>query len=150
MTHDVNLIEHFSKEIETHTNNLMIFRTRIMMSLFIGPFVALGAVLVASKGRPLHLKFDCGTWLALAVILLSYFAMGIAGAWIEKHTWHQCNKWRFLIVQIARGPTSTIAREEFEFHDRLYRSYLVCYTVALMAIGSVFYLLLRLKIEPGG
>jgi hypothetical protein len=49
MTHEDALIDHLSREIETHTKNMMTFRARINFAVFVGPFVLLGSIMVSAK-----------------------------------------------------------------------------------------------------
>jgi hypothetical protein len=69
------LIEHLSKEIETQTDNLMTFRTRVSFAALIGPFFLLGSLLVAAKRIP---KARNGWPIAggLLLMILSYLTLG--------------------------------------------------------------------------
>ena len=63
MTYEDKLIDHLSREIETHTKNMMTFRARINFAVF-GPFVLLGSIMVSAKGVPRGITPDKRTIVA--------------------------------------------------------------------------------------
>jgi hypothetical protein len=129
------LIEHLSKEIETQTDNLMTFRTRVSFAALIGPFFLLGSLLVAAKRIP---KASNG-WLitgGLLLMILSYLTLGWAASSIERHTWRQCNVWRGLIAEVFCGNNSNVTAERLRFDEKLRLGYLVSYSAMALAFGS--------------
>lgn len=45
MSCNEKMIEYLSKEIETLTTNIMLFRSRIAFSIWVGPYVLLGSII---------------------------------------------------------------------------------------------------------
>ena len=128
------LIEHLSKEIETQTDNLMTFRTRVSFAALIGPFFLLGSLLVAAKRIP---KASNGWLIAggLVLMILSYLTLGWAASSIERHAWRQCNVWRGLIAEVC-GDNSNVIAERLRFDENLRLGYLVSYGAMALAFGS--------------
>ncbi len=150
MAHEEKLIEYFSKEIETQTNNLMTFRERINFAVFIGPFVLLGATLYG-KGIPrihlgdLSLAAAVGLLLSFVGVILSYLTMGIACSLIEVHIWDQCNKWRGRIAEISRGHDKGFSLQELEFEEKITTGYRWVYGAMIVAFVSAITLVLILQ-----
>jgi hypothetical protein len=129
------IIEYLSKEIETQTNNLMTFRTRVSFAALIGPFFLLGSLIVAARRLP---KAN-NLWLiagGLLLMILSYLTLGWAASEIERHTWHQCNVWRGFIAEIFGGNSKNITAEKLEFRENFRRAYLVSYGAMAIAFAS--------------
>jgi uncharacterized membrane protein len=84
LTKDV--VQHLSKEIETITNNMMAFRTRIGFGLLVGPFLLLGSLIVAAKGQPIATNLKWYGWPALLVVIVCYLGIAyIASKLKRKH-----------------------------------------------------------------
>src|SRR5438874_12042666 len=81
------IVEYLSKEIETTTNNLMTFRTKISFAVLIGPFLVLGSFLVAAKGIPISLEPGRMGWLAIGFEGLCFLALAYVCARIEGDAW---------------------------------------------------------------
>lgn len=146
MTHEDKLIEHLSKEIETLTNNLMIFRTRCNFAVFVGPFVLLGSVLIAAKGNLHGLSIDRWIIVSSVGLVLSYATMGIACSSIEAHMWKQCNAWRRLIARITSDDSAKIGEEELEFGQTILKGYVITYAAMIIAFFCVIYIISHLNI----
>ena len=156
MANEDKLIDYLSKEIETQTKNLMIFRERINFAVFIGPFVLLGAMLY---GRGIIPRINWGdvtrtAWIALVVcflfVILSYLTMGISCAFIERHMWEQCNIWRARIAEISGGHNKGFSLEQLRFQQYLMTGYLLVYFAMIIALACAItaVLILRSYIIP--
>jgi cytochrome bd-type quinol oxidase subunit 1 len=138
MNYQQEVIEHLSKEIVANTEQIMIFRARVAFTPWIGPFVVVGAYLVATKDTPKSPHWDtlgCGL---LAVAAFLFVGLGWVLAEVERHTWDQCNKWRSLIARIHAGLEKPLDPEDlhFEHHVRL------GYSLAAILILSIFFLVI--------
>ena len=134
------LLEHQSREIETHTNDVTLLRSRASLSVILGPFVVLGSLVIGMRGSPVRLTFDA-TALVLGVLACaSFLALGYLSARIEVHTWDQCNRWREMISRLCtdRGdgegsdPTAVV----LVFPHRLIRVYVWSYAIMLVSFLS--------------
>src|ERR1039458_4777190 len=97
----VEVIEHLSSEIAAQTDYLAQLRSRVALTILIGPFVVFGSFLVATKGIqvPLHLGK-----LQLTVGVLAsaaYLALGWYGALLDRQVTNQCDRWRCSILKIS-------------------------------------------------
>ncbi len=146
MVQEDKLIDYLSKEIETHTNNLMTFRARINFAVFIGPFVLLGSLLIAAKGVPRGITIDGWTVAACIGLALSYVAMGMACAAIEAHIWRQCNVWRCIIARIASDSSTKINEEELTFGESLRKGYVVVYIAMIVAFLCVMQIISHVNV----
>src|SRR5258707_2916914 len=97
MAYEQETINYLSKEIETHSSNQMLFRSRVNLSVFLGPFIILGYLLIGSKGFSFAWKWDCPSIIAILLVCLCFLAMGYVSGGIEESIHAQCNKWRGLI-----------------------------------------------------
>jgi len=150
MENEGKLIDYLSKEIETQTKNLMIFRERINFAVFIGPFVLLGAILYGGiipriNWGSLTRTAKIGFALSLLLAILSYLTMGIACSRIEKHMWDQCNVWRERIADISSGRKTAFTIEDLRFEEHLKEGYLWVYLAMVIAFVSAIALVLILQ-----
>lgn len=147
MPHEDKLIEYLSKEIEIQSSNIMTFRTRANLPVFLGPFVLLGSAF-ASKGLPNGITLNRWTYFYFAGLALSYLAMGISAAGIESQIWDQCNRWRELIASVASQNPVKITKKDLKFENKLNRGYLVVYLAMLGAFVFALLIVLRLQFPP--
>jgi hypothetical protein len=103
-----DLLQHLSKEIETTSNNMMVFRTRIGFGLLVGPFLLLGSLIVGAKGQPVatHLRWYAVP--AIVVVFGCYLVIAYIASEIEAHALEQCNRWREIIGGLCKKPPMEI------------------------------------------
>lgn len=108
MAQEDKLIDYLSKEIETHTNNLMTFRARINLAVFIGPFALLAALLFRND-IPRGINFwSAKTLIAATLLALIYLTLGWVCCSIEAQIWRKCNEWRTMIADLSSGNISSV------------------------------------------
>ena len=140
------LIDHLTKEIEVQNNNMMTFRTRANLPVFLGPFILLGSVVIGQKQTPQGLSIDALTITAIVGLAASYLAMGLAAARIELSMAKQCDKWRDLIAKIVTNE-STIAEDiktELKYTPVGYRGYTAVYFA--MFVGFICVLIITMRL----
>ena len=94
------IIQHLSKEIEVCVNNSYLFRMRSAFSVWVGPFVLLGAVVVATKGNlSITINWISGISVVVAVLVYTLFAH-LAGR-IERYSHKRANILRMLLAKVA-------------------------------------------------
>lgn len=142
MALDQELLVYLSKEIETHTNNMMVNRSRASLAVFIGPFAVLGSFLFGTKGASVPLRIDTVAVVVGLVACLSFLGLGYMSARIEEHVWNQCNRWRAIIARLYQGGKE-IQASELEFKHNLRWAYLACYSFMLLSFVSVVFFLAR-------
>lgn len=91
-----DLITHLSSEVATYSTSALTFRTRSAFTIWIGPYLLLGSILIATEAP---VSFECTAWVIAA--LLVYVALGVVSGWIERHYWRKCNDARELIVELT-------------------------------------------------
>src|SRR5881227_2227157 len=112
MAHEAELIDYLSKEIETQTNNLMTFRARINLAVFVGPFVLMGSLVFRNDiPRGIHL-WSAKTLIPATLLALIYLTMGWVCCSIETQIWRQCNIWRKLIAELSSSETSKVTPDQ--------------------------------------
>ena len=138
MGQEDKLIDYLSKEIETHTNNLMTFRARINLSVFIGPFALVAALLFRNDiPRGIHL-WSAKTLIPGTLLALIYLTLGWVCCSIEAQIWRKCNEWRRLIAELSSGNIRSVAADQLEIKDKkLRRAYLVVYVAMILAFVCV-------------
>lgn len=145
-TEKEKLIDHLTKEIEVQNNNMMTFRTRANLPVFLGPFILLGSIVIGQKQTPQGLSIDALTITAIVGLAASYLAMGLAAARIEVSMAEQCNKWRGLIAKIVTNE-STMAEDikhELKYSPVGYRGYAAVYFAMFVGFICVLVIVLRL------
>ncbi len=135
------IVAHLSKEIETTSNNMMVFRTRIGFGLLVGPFLLLGSLVVGAKGQPISFNLRWYEWLpALVVILFCYLGIAYIASQIEAQAWEQCNRWRNLMGRLYKNPSAKMAEKDMESNQhRSKAGYMVGYSFLFFAVlAAVF------------
>jgi len=138
MKFEQEILEHLSKEIITNTEQVMTFRSRVAFTPWIGPFVVVGAYLVATKDAPRSPHWDAFGSVLLAIAAFLFVGLGWVLAEVERHTWDQCNKWRVLIARLHAGIETPLQPEDlrFEHYVRL------GYSLAALLILAIFFLVI--------
>jgi len=149
------VIAYLSKEIETVTNGMMVFRSKISFAVLVGPFLILGTLVYAAKG--LHVSADLGAsgWGAIGLVFLCYLALAFLSGRIEEDGWRQCNKWRILISDLQKDPKLAINQRnvrtdanDIDPVNWMKWSYLGACFLMLLAFASLLFLLLRVNTTP--
>jgi len=137
MAQEDKLIDYLSKEIETQTNNLMTFRARINLAVFVGPFVLMGSLVFRNDiPRGIHL-WSLKTLIPATVLALIYLTLGWVCCSIETQIWRQCNIWRKLIAEFSSG-NGSVKPDRLEFgYPKLRLAYLIVYSTMILAFVCV-------------
>ena len=144
------LIGHLSKEIEMIMNNAVSFRMRSAFTVWIGPYILLGSVLIVTKGE---IVFTFGDSTRDATILagVTYFCLGVAGGLLERGAWRRCNELRRLIFALSPASSRRTIGTGFQDHkgERLVLPfYIVLFTLIGLSFGAVFYISTSLQSKP--
>jgi hypothetical protein len=136
MANEAEIIKHLSKEIETQTNCMAQFRSRVNFTIYIGPFLLLGALIIKKDGPLANFSAILDATWALALLAVAFLGQGFFCGLIEHHSWQQCNRWRELIADLRTSPSSEIIPAvKITFKERLKLCYLAVY--ALLAVEFV-------------
>jgi len=142
MPYEKEFINHLSKEIETHTNAMMTYRTRIAFIVFVGPFVLLSSVLVGAKRMPNIAKLTHWTFIAGGVLCAVYIVLGLVSAMIEGAMWSQCNRWRAQIASLVAREDVDATGENVQFgHGRLLRTYVIAFILFFLSFVAMIVLI---------
>ena len=140
------VVLYLSKEIETTSNNAMVFRSRIAFAVFFGPFLILGSFVVATKGLPLSLNLDRWAWLFLVIGCGCFVTLAYICSRVEKEAWRQCNKWRELIARLHDKPSPQI-NEENQWEERgLKLIYIAAYCLLLVTFICAIIIISRVRV----
>ena len=143
-TKEEQLIEYLSKEIETQSNHLMTFRSRISFVVVAGPFIVTSSVLFATRGD-FTITTDPfskpGILVASVLVVISYMGMGYLCHQIDYGFQKQCNKWRSLLRCLAKGEEVASEKEkDFLSEPRSRLAYFVGFGLMLMVFLSMLFL----------
>lgn len=123
------LVKYLSGEIETHSQYLLTFRSRIAFAVFIGPFVILGSFLIATKPTAINYwGTPQVTFGALAGLL--FLVLGFYGSRIDQHGNDQCNRWRRALIKVSKGQALDVT--DLEIKDPVWWPYLIGFLVVLL------------------
>ena len=131
VTDNKAIVEHLSREIATNTQQMMVFRTRVCFTAWIGPFLVAAAYLASAPDGANLVVFP---WLFPFGAVL-FIVLGYALGHIERHIWIQCNKWRTAISQLHQGDEAKLQAGAFTFIDQVRLGYLVV-AVLMLAVFS--------------
>jgi hypothetical protein len=148
------IIEHLTKEIEVLTSTVMSFRTRVAFTVWVGPYILLGSLIIATKAnfvlssnRPLLLLF-------VSIVAVSiYLSLGWAAGMVEQQAWKQCNKWRRAISMLGNCDINNSERlyEEISFsgiEDKIKRAYMIVFILILFSFLSIAYITANIQVKP--
>ncbi len=105
-------IEHITKEIETTINNIYTFRIRSAFTVWIGPFLLLGSVIVAKNGV-YTIEFDLLSVVSGVVAFVLYMGLGIGAGVIEKTNWKRCDDLRKILMGLISEESINIDTDLF-------------------------------------
>lgn len=82
------VIEHLSKEIETTTTNMMVYRSKIAFAVFLGPFLLLLAVVANTRGLSISLNLGWIATVAIGIVwCFCFLTLAFMNARIEPQAW---------------------------------------------------------------
>jgi hypothetical protein len=112
--------------------------------MLIGPFVVVGAALIALKDRQFHVPQFHGHWTIWAYLAgFSYIGLAIYGASLDRHATEQSNRWRDAILLLWNG--DNVAHSDLRFtHYHPYIAHIIAYGLVILAFGSTIWLVLQL------
>lgn len=133
-----SIAEHISAEIRVHSEERTQFRLRASLGVYIGPFVVLGSILVASKEHPTKVSFNCGSYLEMIIIAACFMGLGVVAAHVEDDIWRKCNELRSILVRIHASKSVDPAEVASALHHepRLTKAYMWIYGLMLVAVSS--------------
>jgi hypothetical protein len=149
------VIEYLSKEIETTTTNMMVYRSKIAFAVFLGPFLLLLAIVANTKGLSISLNLGWLATFAISIVwCFCFLTLAFMNARIEQQAWRQCNRWRQLIAQIHNDPSTKIRIDDL--CDDLYKKtrktqfvYVAAYAVLLASFIMSIIIIVKLRVpEP--
>jgi hypothetical protein len=146
------LIEYLSKEIETVTNGMMVFRSRVSFAVLVGPFLILGTLVYAARDLPGSKHFGWPEALLALVICLCYLTLAFLSGRIEEDGWRQCNVWRGIISELQKNPRTLINNENVRRDEKgidpvkwMKWSYLIACGLLVIAFVCLLFLLYRMQ-----
>jgi hypothetical protein len=132
------IIEHVSNEIQKVIETNMTFRTRIAFIAWIGPFILLGSLLVATKGLFRVPGGDPVFLTAVAATCLCYLLLGYIAARLEKEAGDRCNDLRQKLVRYSTlQSVDGLNYTDLDHQARVIPAYMWAFTVILIGFLSV-------------
>jgi hypothetical protein len=138
------MTEYLKKEIETLSTNTMTFRSRIAFSVFVGPFLLLGSIIVSASRNGLN--FNSYPWSTLIPVLIAlgaFWALGTLCGRVEQGHLNRCNKWRQCIIRLQKDDELTVEELEDYILDKpsinLTRVYASAFLLIIITFGATAY-----------
>jgi hypothetical protein len=129
------VIEQLAKEIQITADTITNLRTKTAFTIWIGPYVLLGSIVVAQKDG-FTVPFRSPIFLAaVLVVLFCYMAVGHMAGVIEQHNLERANKLRQCIVAVAE--TSSIERGLY-LHEDLPKLIVGAYRITFLILLACF------------
>ena len=143
------VIEQLAKEIQAAADSVLSLRTRTAFTIWIGPYVVLGSIVVAAKGG---FTLDVHSWpfpLGLVIAVLFYLILGYLAGRIEKFSLYQSNQWRKCIIAVATtGKIDPTLYLDEELPPRIVSSYMLVFVVLLACFFGVATLVSTIQPKP--
>jgi len=137
MAYEEKVIEYVSSEIESQLEHMTTWRSRASLSVFLGPYVILGSILIGTKGLAISVTGNlCLFILSVLGLAVCFIGLGFASASVEEHCWDYCNKLRTLVAKLQRGEITKLGDDDLVFPHRVKTTYI--YTYILLIISFVF------------
>lgn len=157
ITDKTSMLEYLSTEISTLTTNTMTFRSRITFSIFVGPFLILGALIILSAKESLTYGPISGwtwkMWIALVVALLGFICLGFISGKIEQGAIVQANQWRRCIILLQSADEFDPKVLETNILDQhgwnAATVYIIAYAALIATFFSIVYLAFQLVHRAG-
>lgn len=143
------LIDHLTKEIEVTINNMMGFRTKSAFIVWIGPYVLLSSVIIATDGD-FSLTMNCAMKLALITASVSYLILGIIAGLIERGFWRRCNILRQCILELSDVGEHESKMDHlmnYEVEKLVLPGYIAVFLIIGISFGAVAYLTSGIKLN---
>lgn len=145
------LIEQLSKEVQASADSIMSLRTRTAFTIWVGPYVVLGSVVVATKGG-FTLNIANSTFqLGIVAAVGCYLALGYAAGRIEKYALERSNQYRTCIIDLATtGKMNSALYLDTLLPSMIVRSYHFVFLALLVCFFGVALLVsaIQPKAEP--
>ncbi|HJR08463.1 MAG TPA: hypothetical protein VJ842_14475 [Pyrinomonadaceae bacterium] len=134
------MVKYLSKEIETLSTNTINARNRISFSLWVGPFLVLGSIIVANQKNGFSPSFNTWkSWIAAALAALGFCALGYIAGEIEAGAWKKCNEWRQCIIRLQSEDEVTAKDlEELIIYEQVASRVTHVYTYVFLIILMIF------------
>lgn len=139
-------ISYLSDEITSASTAIMQFRNRISFTVFVGPFIVMGSLIISARNRKLDFAFDSLLeWVAIIVALVGFLALGILAGVIERNTWKNVHIWRNLVAIVQSGTHVTNEKATSGILDLGDKKtalwfYLFAFIIILLTFGATGYL----------
>jgi hypothetical protein len=143
------VIEQLAKEIQAAADSVLSLRTRTAFTIWIGPYVVLGSIVVATKGGftlDVHSRlFPIG----LVIAVGCYLVLGYLAGRIERFSLERSNQWRKCIIAVAEtGTVDPTLYLDKVLPTLIVRSYLLVFVVLLACFFGVATLVSTIQPRP--
>lgn len=142
-----SVIEQIAKEIQHGADIITSLRTRSAFTIWVGPYIVLGSILVAVKGGFTVNWRDPWFCIGLGVAVVCYLVLGHSAGRIERHTFTRSNNLRRCIKKIAdTGKIDMTLYLDEVLPQMIVESYRSVFIVLLLCFFGVA--IVASKIEP--
>lgn len=135
------LIQHLSLEIDTHKKMIFDWRARAAFYWLVGPFVAIGSVVVITKQVPQFSSLHGWGLVAAITACGSFVVMGVLGAKMEAGMWDQINIWRETIRRLTKPASDVLTENDVIETQRVMTGYVCAHLLLLLALLTTLFLL---------
>jgi hypothetical protein len=140
------LIEQLSKEIQASADNVLSLRTRYGFTVWVGPYIVLGAIIVGTKGLFSFDWHQSRFWVGLTVGIGCYLVLGYVAGRIERFALERSNQWRECIIEVANkgkiDPALYIDKEILpphvvSYYVWLFAALLLCFFSVAVLVSTI-------------
>ena len=142
----VAIISHLSMEIQLLITNAHTFRIKSAYTLWIGPYIILGAILYSIEIDTLNVELSDISYIAIIISVLSYLLLDVLGGFIERHSWRQikCLRDEMIKLSVEKDEQEDLmenARNIKLEANYLPWTYLAVYFFVILSVISIIWLL---------
>lgn len=132
------LIDYLSNQLATSGTNQVKFRARFLSTIFIGPFLVFGSILVATDGKLDFNPQNISTIIGILGLLASWGFLGYLSARLERAYCDSCESFRKMIFKLSTEDSPKLEESEFLFpgQENLEKGYIAAYICLLIGFSS--------------
>ena len=145
------VIAECGRDIARAMDHVMSLRTRTAFTIWIGPYILLGSVVVGTRSMLRVDLRDATAWVAFGVAVACYLFLGALAGIIERYTLERANLVCKCIITVASA--GTVSRNSYldeELPRRIVKTYVLIFSVLLLCFLAVAVLVSRIQVAAAG
>ncbi len=142
------LISHLSKEIEVLSTNMISTRLKAAFTIWIGPYILLGALLIRPQQTTVAAHLDLCIVGLLVTVSAFYLLMAYVAGSIERYVAAKCNEWRDLIARLSLEAELDIKEvkrlsQDADLQKSVLSSYIYVWLIMFLSFAAILFIVIH-------